>query len=174
MGNHHSQEHHNSRKSHRNRSKEQHQHSVPVSPVTTPPDLSRCSSISDSRPTSVMGDVRVCVQKILGKSQSTVDVTTSVASDNSNRGTYKRSTSAPAELFSGDSQIQNSSQLRSCQTSNSKYCFPTDEIEQDRLTNTVKYFFCINDLVDFCTHILLNIALCTQALFWREFFSSST
>jgi hypothetical protein len=138
MGNHHSQEHHRRK----NRSKQQEQqHSVPISPITTPPDLSRSSSICDSRPTSVMGDVRVCVQKILGKSQSTVDVTSSIASEtNSNRGTYKRSTSAPAELFSADSdgsQLHSSSQLRSCQTSNSKYCFPTDEIEQDRLTNTV-------------------------------------
>lgn len=144
MGNNHSQEHHR-RKGHSNRSKH-HQNSVPVSPVATPPELSRSSSISHSRPTSVMDDVRVCVQKMLGKSQSTVDVTLSVSSGTSNRGSYNRSTSAPTELASTDSnansvaaesELHNSGQLRSYQTSNSKYCFPTDEIEQDRLTNTV-------------------------------------
>ncbi|KAK4518702.1 uncharacterized protein ATC70_008924 [Mucor velutinosus] len=102
---------------------------MPVSTTSTlpTPGLSRSSSRTTSRPASVIGDVKECVSKILGRSSSTLDVTST-----SHRSTPRRSISAPAGCF--DSTMLNS--CSNISSSTTKYCLPIDETEQDRLTNT--------------------------------------
>ncbi|KAI7906211.1 uncharacterized protein BX663DRAFT_483832 [Cokeromyces recurvatus] len=95
---------------------------VDVSSRTTSPGLSRSSSISLSRPTSIIGDVKDCVQKFLSKS-STLDISTQTISS------LRSMSTTPAEMFS---VMECDDDVKSC----SKYCLPIDEKEQDRLTNT--------------------------------------
>ncbi|KAI9482754.1 MAG: hypothetical protein EXX96DRAFT_498351 [Benjaminiella poitrasii] len=123
-----------------------------VSSRATSPGLSRSSSTSLSRPTSVIGDVKDCVQKFLGRSSSALDVSTT------HIVTPRISFSAPAELLSDDIIACNDDDMtiKSC---NNRYCLPIDEQEQDRLTNThyvLKYCFGgnfsapVNDLLSGC------------------------
>lgn len=104
-----------------------------ISTSTLPtPGLSRSSSKTTSRPPSIKGDVKDCGNKVLDRSTSTLDVT----SQSYNRTTPRRSFSAPADCF--DSTLLHSSSNLSVSTT--KYCLPTDEKEQDRLTNTVNTY----------------------------------
>lgn len=130
MGNSHSNGHHKSSITRHASLESTHSASVPVSATSTlpTPGLSRSSSKTTSRPASVMGDVKECVNKILGRSSSTVDVAST-----SYRSTPRRSFSAPAGCF--DSTMLNTCSNMSSSTT--KYCLPIDETEQDRLTNTV-------------------------------------
>lgn len=159
MGNTHS---HSRKHSHYRRSSHGYGHnsnrSSPVLPHTPPnammdetmitPPLSTKSSPAsraNSRPPSVMGDVKTCVQKMLGKSSSALDVANALEHTSSThsfpRFIPKRSFSVPAENYfekSISQQVTNSTiDGRTYQTFNSKYCLPIDEEEQDRLTNTV-------------------------------------
>lgn len=119
-------------------------------PTITPPLSTKSSSLlkSNSRPNSVMGDVRASMQKMMltSRSSSTLDVTSIIESADS-VGFYtkhppRRSFSTPIDLFSdktnNDDTIHTKVDGRLFQTLNNKYCLPIDEEEQDRLTNTVR------------------------------------
>lgn len=112
-----------------------------VSSMTSTPNLSRSSSTINSRATSVMGDVKDCMHKMLGR-PSDLPI-------NNSRLAPRRSFSAPAELFTIDDQPRNQ-------------C-PSEE-EQDRLTNTVMNF--MGFIHGFFVNALY-IAFCSEALFWR-------
>ncbi|KAF1805449.1 hypothetical protein V8B55DRAFT_1380743 [Mucor lusitanicus] len=130
MGNSHSNQHKKSNITRQASLESTHSASVPVSATTSTlptPGLSRSSSKTTSRPASVIGDVKECVNKILGRSSSALDVTSTGC-----RSTPRRSFSAPAGCF--DSTMLNSCSNMSSSTT--KYCLPIDETEQDRLTNT--------------------------------------
>lgn len=134
MGNSHSNQHKKSNITRQASLESTHSASVPVSATTSTlptPGLSRSSSKTTSRPASVIGDVKECVNKILGRSSSALDVTSTGC-----RSTPRRSFSAPAGCF--DSTMLNSCSNMSSSTT--KYCLPIDETEQDRLTNTVTIF----------------------------------
>ncbi|CEP15307.1 hypothetical protein [Parasitella parasitica] len=129
MGNSHSAQYHKSRFPRRRSFQSTHSVNLTTSALHTP-GLSRSSSRTTSRPASVMGDVKDCVSKILGRSSSAFDV-----SLQSQRSTPRRSFSAPAGCF-GSAMLNPSSSSCTATTTATKYCLPLDEKEQDRLTNT--------------------------------------
>lgn len=161
MGNTHSHQHRKESKYHKNKVDDGNKLSTSLStpllpidsnglataPTVTPTMSTKSSPLlkSDSRPNSVMGDViKASMHKImLGRSSSTIDVTSTIDSAHSvicnTKVPPRRSFSAPVDQSSNnDGTMYTKVDGRLFQTLNNKYCLPIDEEEQDRLTNTVR------------------------------------
>lgn len=109
--------------------------------ITTPPGSikSPTQSLNNSRRTSLVGELKLHINKVPYKSASNIDVLHSHEGQSKNKS--GRSHSAAAEQFteklSNTDNMQTKINGRTYQTVNNKYCLPIDEEEQDRLTNTV-------------------------------------
>ncbi|KAG2203776.1 hypothetical protein INT47_012709 [Mucor saturninus] len=104
-------------------------HSMPTPPMST-------KSSPNSRPASLVDDVKSGVHKMLHKTPSKLDETTMADTYSLNSCQTKGSKSADHQsrdkCTTEDALING----RTYQTLNNKYCLPIDDEEQDRLTNT--------------------------------------
>ncbi|CAO3657443.1 unnamed protein product [Mucor hiemalis] len=135
-----------------------------TTPMITPPLSTKSSPASraNSRPPSVMGDVKTSIQKMLGKSSPALDVVNNFDRRSSSASISKfpprRSFSVPTDNYF-ERSVNEVTDGRTYQTMNSKYCLPIDEEEQDRLTNThyvLKH--CFGDNFSAPVHDLLSVS----------------
>lgn len=128
--------------------------SMPTPPMST-------KSSPNSRPASLVDDVKTGVHKMLHKTPSKLDET--MLADNYSINSCQTKGSRSADQ-SGDKCTTEDALIngRTYQTLNNKYCLPIDDEEQDRLTNTV----CCHTIEFYKHKLTFLLALCFKAMLW--------